>query len=447
MVILRLRSFRAPLPAFLCALGVASATEIQARLGHTATCTYGQWAAPASIESTLPALRATRFPTIARAASITRGTRSSSSSRYVVGVAGYEATALDQEYPWPAVWPPELRIYDETGKRLSPPAGAHWFAYPRGAVDSRGALHVLWAEPDSAVPRRSYRGEEPRLHSIWYAQFRNGTWSRPARIFRSRVVKWDPLSASQLVVDFSGLLSVVFGAEDSTGWTLVHLSAVAADTPRWRARVWRFATPVVYASIATSKVHLAIAFIRAGDGADERPNVVYVMHMRRGDSGWSSPRAVSQPPQEPAIEPHIFARDSVFTVIWTSQPASSFAGGAVWRARLNAEWQAELQGSLRLEGITNSSSAAIDACGTAHFVVRNYTPAGARLAYARNDHNGWTSVTYPFASVSHPDLAASGDTLRLIWSSLNESSLGGPTARLMTSILPISRRIVSQDTP
>jgi hypothetical protein len=435
-----------------CALpsrrAVASATPVHAR-----SCVYGQWSAPTVIESATPALNATRFPVLAAVAAGEKARHASGrpgSIGDVVGVAGYEAIDPRADLGWPGVWPPQLRVL-RTGDKLSGPPSkeAYWYAYPRAATDSEGVLHVMWAEPESApsASRRDVRrsvigGDDPRFRTLWYAQLRDGRWSQPAQIFRTYGIEWHPQVSSQLLIDTAGRLRIAFPANDSTSSTLVYLGAATPRTPQWRSQVWRFMGGVGYADLATGeRGRLALAVIKPPEPPESGRDLLYVMHSADGGSTWSALRRISRSAQEPAIEPHVFLRDTIVNVVWTSQPVGHFTDGIVWNASLVPEADdVRLSSGLPLSGATNGSRVAIDACGTVHFVVRQYKPPdGEVIAYARYDRNGWTPIEYPFeVGVSQPFIAVIRDTVRLLWSSVRRDSWP-PIASLMTASMPISR--------
>lgn len=417
----------------------------------TRACTYGSWSAPAIIESAIPALEATRFPALASVAggSIPGASQSAGSIGDVVGVAGYEMIDPYADSTWPGVWPPQLRVLRKDGRAEPAPSGTHWYAHPRAATDGDGVLHVMWAEPDLAPPpRRSdvYRDSSrfrtldgPLFRSVWYAYLRDGTWSQPAQVFRTSSLEWHPHVASQLVIDKAGRLGIAFPAEDSTSSMLVYLSAAPSRTPEWGSRVWRFRGGVGYAAIASNdEGRLAIAVVKAPEPPESGMNFLNVMQSTDTGSTWSPPRRVSRGTEEPAIEPHVFLRETMVDVVWTSQPVGEFTDGVAWRASLNPDGRDVSPGpGLRLAGTTNGSRVAVDACGTVHFVVPQYKPPRGTIAYARYDRNGWTPIEYPFdVPVSQPSIAVVGDTVRLIWSSVDTGAV--PRATLMTATLPIT---------
>ena len=406
-------------------------------------CTYGQWSDPILVEPATPVLNATRFPALPIAATSTDGAsslREFDSKPYVVGVAGYETMHAPPDSSWPATWPPHLRVLQLGGRQLEvTPGNAHWYAYPRAAMDG-AVLHVIWAEPDTAVPlsRRDVPREEPRFRTLWYAQLRSGNWSQPLRIFRAMSIKWDPLNASQMVIG-GGHIGVAFAAEDSTSEMLVYLRAAASPTAKWQARVWRFLGPLGYVDMAAGDSgRLAIAFVRAPEPPERGENFLFVTNSTDGGSAWSSPRRISRPTEEPAIEPHVFLRGTTVNVVWTSQPVGQFTDGVVWTANVNPDGKdIGPHPALPLSGVTNGSRVAVDACGTVHFIVRQYKPRGESIAYVRYDRKGWTAIEYPFeVRVSQPSIAVVGDVVRLVWSSVDNAAV--PRATLMTATLSIT---------
>jgi hypothetical protein len=241
------------------------------------------------------------------------------------------------------------------------------------------------------------------------------------------------------VIDHTGRIAVAFSTNDSTGGSLVYLYANASDAARWSTRVWRFSAGLGYADLATDSRNVAIAYVRAPDPPDAGANVLYLLRSVDGGATWTQPQRISQAAEQPALEPHAFVRDSLVTILWTSQARESFTGGVLWRTNLGVR-RSEIgpKTSTPLPGITNASQAAIDACGTVHFVVREYRPTGSVIAYTRYEQTAWTRFEYPFDTpATHPSIAIGGDTVRLIWSSLDKAPV--PNATLLAAALPIGR--------
>ncbi len=421
-------------------------------------CTYGPWSAPTVIEPPIAMLNATRFPVIA---TVTGAGHTRPSSQQpglisdVVGVAGYEAIDPWPEASWPGAWPPQLRVFRaRQNVSVPPPNGAHWYAYPRAATDRHGVLHVVWAEPDTAPPvsrrdvRRGVMGEDPRFTAVWYAQLRDGEWSQPSVVFRAYNVKWHRQVASQLVIESGARLRIAFPADDSTGSSLVYLHAESSSrAPEWHSRVWRFQGGVGYADLGAGEDgRLAIAVVKAPEPPETGRDFLYVTYSADSGSTWSSPKRISRPTEEPAREPHVFLRDTVVNVVWTSQPYGSFTDGVVWNANVRPQGvDVRQRTALRLSGATNGSRVAVDPCGTVHFVVRQYSPSARAsiIAYARHGKAGWSAIEHPFELPGHqPSIAVVRDTVRLIWSSLDQQS-SPPKATLMTATLPVTFEAVS----
>jgi hypothetical protein len=235
-------------------------------------------------------------------------------------------------------------------------------------------------------------------------------------------------------------MAIAFGAEDQSGSTLVLLRAGGPTNSAWATREWSLSTPVAYASIAADEDRLAIAFVRGGDPPTAEANALFVINSSDGRS-WTEAKQASGPDQQPAIEPHIFLRDTVIDVIWMAQPDGGFTKGRVWSAALGLDGSDISERSvLPLEGVTNWSTAAQDACGAIHFAVRQYTPAaGTRIAYARHGSAGWTEISFlaGVGSATQPSIASTSEGFRLIWSSVRESPTELPTAALMSATLSV----------
>lgn len=116
---------------------------------------------------------------------------------------------------WPGDTSRALVITELGRGRIPPPPGGRLYMGPEGAVDSRGTLHLIWAEPTStatAPPRR-----------LLYSSFRAGRWTKPAEIFRSRDLSLYLNSHSDVIEQPAGTLHFVFTASTNHGIALVHL--------------------------------------------------------------------------------------------------------------------------------------------------------------------------------------------------------------------------------
>jgi hypothetical protein len=284
-------------------------------------CAYGSWSEPATVRDQPPDLR---YPSVAVGIG----------DVLVIGLAGLGASANSAAGTAPpAVRAPGLRLVRLGDRSPVPVLREFTFAYPRAAVDRRGVLHVLWAEPDSGQRPSTAFGDEfrrLRLTSLWHVTYRHGEWGRPERIYRSGEIRWSPVAISALVADSARGMHLVFTGDSPTGmWTLTHLALIDG---RWRATELRTSTPAVYAGLAVGHGRqLAIAYVAAAhDTLGSRSNSVFVARSADAGATWDAPVEVSLPAERPAYEPRVLI-DSADTlhVLWT-QFGGELGGSAVW---------------------------------------------------------------------------------------------------------------------
>ena len=86
-----------------------------------------------------------------------------------------------------------LKVFAVGGIEVGAPKGDFEFAFPQGAVDGHGRLHMVWGEPDSLESREIADWMTMRVHSLWTSTYdpAHRSWSVPARLHRT---KWSSIS-------------------------------------------------------------------------------------------------------------------------------------------------------------------------------------------------------------------------------------------------------------
>lgn len=139
-------------------------------------------------------------------------------------VANTLPAGTNAEGPRAVVWSSEIGL-------LPLPKGDFFFAHPSAAIDSDGALHLVWAEPPAGleIPRHL---PMLRASSLWSARFNRGAWTPAERIHESSSLQWAS-SFRSLGVDSVGTLSIfATTAVSDTGFGLVM---IRGRTGRWRS--------------------------------------------------------------------------------------------------------------------------------------------------------------------------------------------------------------------
>jgi hypothetical protein len=416
-------------------------------------CSYGTWASETWLERPTSTMAAVHYQALTLSPGVRRASNGDATrGGYAVGVAGFLPIVVPVNHSWPAtwpmIWPPRLRALRLDGAAMSQPPGAFWFAYPRALVDVSGALHVVWAEPDAALPEdpRTLRGELPTLRSVWYATLQSGRWDHPQRIYHPGMdLGWSQTEASRLVLDERHGLHVVFVARDSRGEALVHLSAPSASPRHWGSVELRHPGPIVYVDLAAGSDHrLAIAFVSAIALPEPRLNVLFVRQSTDDGATWWPEAVFTAPAEEPAIEPHVFFdRVSALRLQWIRQPLGTFVGGTVWHATVTSPGHRVINAlALPDDVVTSGSEAALDSCGTVHLFTKAYMVGGPELRYARATTEGWSTWMRPFAGPGgRVSIVATDSTVHLIWNvhpkMADENSI--ELSGLAYSTLPVHR--------
>jgi hypothetical protein len=413
---------------------------------ENAACRYGDWPRATWIERVGSLLTATRFPTVA--VSRERGRSGPlavpASVGYAVGVVGFVAITPPKDSAREAQWPPALRAIRFDGERFDRPGDGFWYAYPRAVADDSGTLHVVWAEPEAKLPARATdpHGDVPELRSVWYSTLRGGRWSRAERIYQGRRLEWDETRTSRLIVDAKNGLHVAFGSLDPLGYRLISLSAANASRPRWRSSAIRARGGMSYLDLAIGPSGgAAIAFVTATAVSSARVNVLALTRSNDGGTTWTEPAVISEPDEEPAIEPHLFFdQGAALRAEWAQQHAETFVGGRIFHtAFAGLDRHSTSSIALPRDVMTSHSQAAIDSCGTLHVMTQAYPREGVELRYARLANEEWSTWVRPFdVGGGHASIVASRGLVHVVWQGSAKS--GSPDGRrygLAHSALPI----------
>lgn len=394
-----------------------------------ADCQYGSWSSPRLLEKPDWFLSGTRSAGMASMEAVDGDASDgvARASAYVVGVAGLPSAELSGVVS-PGQWPPQLHAFSVDGRRVDGPAGQFWFAYPRAALDGSGNLHVVWGEPDVKLPADPalLHGHIPPVHSLWHAMLRQGRWSRPHLVFRG-LLAWDNDNTSRLIADSHGTLHVAaVGSDTADLGNVPGILYLRSDSPT--SGQWRATTAIrpsgIYLDLAVDRdQRAAISFI-AGGGATPRPNVLFVVRTSDGGTTWSHPVEVSTPEDDPAYEVHaFFDSDRALRMTWVQQPLGEMTGGKLWYSILSdAGRRASASLALPSRVITSHSQAAIDACGTIHFIRQWYGRGVSELRYARVDEGGWSEFgpAFPFPG-GHMSLTTDDSTVHVVWQNSSRS--------------------------
>lgn len=306
-------------------------------------------------------------------------------------------------------------------RAIQPPDGPFAFVFPQAAVDRRGVLHVVWAEPaapaalDTAGDLRLVR-----LGSLWYATYDGRSWSPPARIYENERIDWEPARASGLALDAAGDPHLAFGGEDREGrWMLIHLRRRGGS---WLRTDVRPAAPVVYADLAAGPAgRVAVVYVSSHRDADGfHQNALFTVHSTDGGETWDAHRPLGGPAAWPASEPRIvMGPEGTEHVVWTRNVPGAFDSEGLWHAAsadAGRTWSAGA--ALPLSGVTDGKRAVADRAGAVHVVLVSYRNRRADLLYTRFSAGRWAPLApvFPGRMGAAPSLRIDGrDRLHLAW--------------------------------
>jgi len=385
-----------------------------ARLTDSTSCQYGEWSSPRALDK-VPRGSMVRDPWLALDRD--RG--------YVVG----------NDVLWFDESPVRPRPFIATtldGRDIGKPDGEFWFVRPRAVLDTRGALHVIWAEPDThpaMIPARVWSSTRYRLTSLWSATYDpRHHWSPPTLILdRPRGDIWWRGDFATATTDSAGHVIVAVVAngrllllvQQNSGWRTDTLPVKALDYPEVVAR-------------ADGPVSIGYIGPDPAGGASNS-----IMFVRSWDGGltWLPPQAVYRAEQPAPQDVKLLAGggDTLY-LLWTGTLGGGVERGAIHLAISGdggAHWA--IRDTLPVTGA--HLRAAIDGCGGLQVsYVTTTVPAGTaeprteeemfaaprryELWYARWD-GAWLPPRSPFPDFNCVEMDLRSDTggdLFLFWS-------------------------------
>lgn len=334
-----------------------------------------------------------------------------------------------------------LQIRAPDGRWIDAPPGEFTFAYPRIAVDRRGTLHVVWAEP--APGDTSRMGSDPsfwNFASLWHAALMDGRWSTPQPVYRGAGIGWEPGQVSPLRIDGSGSLHLALSVSDGSGVSrILHLRGYGSG---WSHSIIPIHSPPAYVDMDVDAAGggALVYALAYRDSLGWHTNTILVRRTDDGGRTWGDAIRVSLPEQGPGYDPRLArGRGDTLHLLWTqSESANANATIGLWHTRSadgGASWTAPVRSPLT--GMTHQMQAVADSCGGVHVVISDFSRLSlvhTRLLAAPGD-----LMQTPFSGMAGGpalgmDLAG---RLHLVWT---ETVLSGPgdsvgQTRLMHSTL------------
>ncbi len=359
---------------------------------------WRQWSTPVRLDPNVDDAIA-RFPRIAVGAG----------KIYVIGVE----FQLADDRPMPDN---PLHVWGTDGSSIGRPAGHFRYLFPRGAVDAKGRLHLIWGEPASdagAVSVRQWYFLPSQ--TLWTATFDpTSGWSAPAKLGFTLSgidgLKWDWRGTADT---FGSGHAQGIGLEERRrrrGAPLEYLNL--DDSGDWLRSY--IAVPRDAGAIAVvAEGQRILAFYAstepdAGLSATESAPVSAIMlHVSR-DRGatWESPRLVALAASGGVRDLHAVAvRDGQLHLVWGEDTPRGAAIRHAFSRDSAATWL--VSADLVLPGKIRNVRSVVDSCGVVHVVGEDWQdgPDHMHIDYARFD-GAWSEVEHLFRdrTAMTPDL-------------------------------------------
>lgn len=323
------------------------------------------------------------------------------------------------------------RVISQTRGNLGPPSGDFVFAFPQVAVDVKGTVHMVWAEPNpnslEALRNRSQPLSRPSFTQVYYAAYRNGVWTTPNRIYQERLY-WGAQNSPTFTIDADGALHLAF----PTLTTETRVAYLRRDTESWENRSPEIARPAPYVSLVTDadeRLHLAYVSTPAAGG-----RTTQLLYRHSDDKGqtWSEPVLTNSEQTKQAGRPILLEGPSgTLHLLWVTDADTSTYREVVWHTRSASQdfssWTNPVRAVGSREGMFSHLQASFDKCGVLHVVARTTTGPETALYYTHWNSATWSDPMTPFSDIFHfgGDLFTGPDgDIHLIWSSSNRPQWG-----------------------
>jgi hypothetical protein len=366
------------LVCIVIAFAVARAEVVaQPSLSRSSACAAEGWVSPQPVTNPGPS-RLARFPTIT-----TNG-----NEIYVIGtdISFFDATRIHGNRL--TIW----QVHDEW-KLLKPPPGSFKFVFPKGVVDSKGALHLFWGEGAPGEDVESFRWFSVPINKIWGATYSSKSgWSEPRLLVMGAHLSWGPTK------------SAVYADKDVGVLLALPASKLGEPTEIFRGIPdnWT-STPLpvngIYLSFARVRSRIYLAYVNASPDGENDVNSVFVMRSDNGGSKWGAPTLVSRSGIHGAYELHLVqGKGRSLHLVWSQdvgngksviRHVSSNDAGSHWSAPDDLETNSP-PGLAALSVIP-------DRCGGFHALYLDYRD-GAQNRHLNYVHwlNGWGAPEHLF---------------------------------------------------
>lgn len=306
------------------------------------------------------------------------------------------------------------------GRALGRPSGRFMFVLPKGMVDARGVLHVLWAEPRGG-PRAVSTFEWPPTHlsRVWAASYERRTgWSAPVQIYQGTPLNW---ALASIVDDqttperYPGVVVPTWGQESGQGIFYLRLR-----NGRWEGSESPISTQgsAGYPALVRTGSRILLAYVSAAPDAPRDVNSVFLRRSDDDGRTWGPASLVSRSGAQAAHDLRaVRGNRGQVHLVWLrrlDEPSKIGAARSVVRHVAThdggATWSAP--DDLGPAAARTGLRAAVDACGTVHVIYADRRMGADRVRLAHATWKGrWfdAAVVFPSLTAVDADLHASAD--------------------------------------
>jgi hypothetical protein len=303
---------------------------------------------------------------------------------------------------------PSTRIYNIQGRDLGLPPAAHRVAFPQVFSASDSTVTLIWASSTTQPGLYDFSSAMAGpFTSLWVATLSDELhWSQPNRILEAAAIGWDPWLSSEPFVaqDRTWVLAIVAKPTGSRR-SQIHLLRGGPNKPT-EIQLLPLDGLYSYASAASKRAFLYVAWVGVGRGAPGANNVLF---RRSADGGatWDSSIPVHVPAPNLAFEVRLLvSANGELHVIWVERGEGDALLGHAASNDNGESWAVSDQ--LRIRGGLSMLRAVLDSCGAIHALYRtDIDPnVGGRIGYAIWDRI-WKPQRFPFGDLRGDGLGLS----------------------------------------
>lgn len=266
-----------------------------------------------------------------------------------------------------AMGPRPIYLVRIPGGPFPAPPGDFQFVFPKVVASPSGAVHLLWAEYDTARADALHWDPWGRM-AVWHSIFADDAWSQPAEVFRSESLMW-PRDTWNVAIDHAGAVHVLLWTFGGNYAGFVHLArtshAWTVNQTPYRAAAHKFA-------IDASGDSVRIAFIDPSFGPSDTTGVT-IAASPDGGTTWQS--SVVHRPGARRVEQLQFVRDrDRLFLSWAEAPPRGFGRDTLRVVRLDELLRTTPLAAISLPRGT-SVVTAVATCGNVVYLMETFSLA------------------------------------------------------------------------